>query len=154
MLVAGGVAWAATIQCPNGRIGEFYRYCTGTDQDDILYGTRYSDGISDGLGSDKLYGYRGRDNLNVNAYDTHDTSADYAYGGRGTDRINAYFQHQQPVPDFLYGGRDNDLIKVSQRESGGIPLNKQVVNCGPGKFDRGVDVIKNCETKIGWSQPR
>jgi hypothetical protein len=164
MVVLGGVAWAATIQCPNAGIGEHYpwHFCQGTDEDDILYGTSYSDQMGDGLGSDKLYGYRGLDRLTTsadqqpNSFD--DTSADYAYGGRGPDRLNAGFRFESDGVDHLYGGRDNDLIKVSQRESGWIVLNKDVVNCGPGNdtvvFDQGADVIKNCETKIGWSHPR
>jgi Ca2+-binding RTX toxin-like protein len=158
MVVAGGVAWAATIQCPTGGtiLNGAYRVCSGTDEDDTLYGTRHSDYINDDLGSDKLFGHRGNDRLNVNAAAEFqvDTTSDYAYGGRGPDRLTAITNFEQVVAaDFLYGGRDKDSIIASQRQQdGGLSATKQIVDCGAGidfvSFDVGVDVVKaNCERK-------
>jgi Ca2+-binding RTX toxin-like protein len=163
MVVAGGVAWAATIQCPTGGTwgNGAYRLCQGTAEDDTLYGTRYSDYITDGLGSDKLFGYRGNDRLYVNARPDElqpDTTSDYAYGGRGPDRITAGEVFQQEVAaDFLYGGRGNDTIIAAQRQlsTGSLGVTKQIVDCGAGNdaasFDVGADVVKaNCERKIAY----
>ena len=70
LVVLGGVALAATV--------------TGTDRDEALFGTAYTDTIRAKGGDDEVYGFRGSDRL---------------YGGSGNDRV--------------YGGRGDDVIHVN-----------------------------------------
>ena len=59
VLLVCGVAWAATIQCPN-RVGNL---CEGTTGDDSLLGTANSDEIRSRDGGDLIEGLGARDQL-------------------------------------------------------------------------------------------
>jgi hypothetical protein len=178
MVVLGGVAWAATIRCPDYRPDNVE--CNGTPGDDTLYGTSNAnvmygwdgrdtmygynrmDWIQGGKGKDKVFGGRGDDGglsggvLGNGFYP--DASDDYVHGGRDSDIIIAL---AQGGVDRLYGERGNDFFSASQREYirrgiTEIAVTKEIVDCGPGSsdyvdFDKGVDVVKdNCEIKRGW----
>ena len=164
MLAAGGVAWAATIQCPNGPITDLARYCFGTKQADTMHGTSHTkrdrmwgegggdtmygygtvDHLEGGTGSDKLYGGFETDSLRGSgcsggagcAYS--DSSDDYLHGGRGGDEILGGYA--QGGFDRIYGERGNDDISASQRLSfaqgwSGFDLTKEIIDCGPGSRD-------------------
>jgi hypothetical protein len=113
MVVLGGVAWAANIQCPNGGTdpGTSFRICNGTDQDDTMRGTGGNDLMYGFQGNDTLYGYGERDII------YGDTGRDTAYGGGGKDalyskaaRDTAGEYGPDNSNDFLHGGRENDHI--------------------------------------------
>jgi Ca2+-binding RTX toxin-like protein len=179
MIVAGGVAWAATIQCP--KLAK--DWCYGTEEADTIRGTGENDRISaegggdtiysyggwdrleGGAGSDRLYGGRKADSLHPNTQ--QDTSNDYVHGGREGDIIHIPSVDPSNLPistegvDRVYGERGDDVIFASQWHwGGGDPVTKTIIDCGPGRkdrvvFDRGVDVVKeNCEIKEGWLRPR
>src|SRR5215208_3825877 len=83
MVVADGVAWAATIQCPNFRSSLGSIYCVGTKKADRMIGTSKSD---------EMYGKRGPDTMY--GLDSPSDDHDYMEGGDG--------------PDKLYGGHGSD----------------------------------------------
>lgn len=186
LLVAGGVASAATIHCPNdpsqgSPVEGLFCYGTsladtmsGSDLSDFMYGkggndTMHGYGDRDKLqgdkGSDHIYGDAGADNLWGGAYDGStdsytDTSDDYVHGGDGADYINGGIA--QGGVDRLYGEASNDTIRASQREHNmnplvpNVPLTKEIIDCGGGasdvvQFDKGLDVVRNCETKHPFS---
>ena len=56
--------------------------------------------------------------------------------------------------DRLYGEGGNDTMQASQRKDAdtGAPLTNEAIDCGAGAsdevyFDKGVDVVTNCEIK-------
>jgi Ca2+-binding RTX toxin-like protein len=122
MLALGGVALAATIECPGG---EDY-YCVGTPEDDTMYGTALTDNMKGSYGNDLIYGRGGDDNLGggighdtlrggsgadeINAFTGNDT----AYGGPGADTLagsDDWFEVVEAgVDDHLYGGDGNDWM--------------------------------------------
>src|SRR5918994_434469 len=144
VLLAGGVARAATIQCPNGPVTELSRYCYGTNEADTMYGYGSVDRLVGGRGSDKLYGGSETDSLRGGecaggagcAYS--DSSDDYVNGGRGGDEI--FGGYARGGVDRIYGERGNDDISASQRlgirQGGeGFVVTKEVIDCGPGSRD-------------------
>jgi Ca2+-binding RTX toxin-like protein len=162
LMVASGVAWAATVDC---RVGVF---CEGTDEPDELIGTNQRDVISglqdddllvgfmrademygdnpeaegDGTstdGDDELIGYRGRDTLSGFG------GSDYLRGGRGADLIDATEQSNNPGKDTVRGSRGQDSIDA-------VDGFKDTIFCGRGVdevfFDKGLDVVaENCELR-------
>jgi Ca2+-binding RTX toxin-like protein len=206
MVVAGGVAWAATIECPTGTNPLGLAICDGTNDPDTMNGTAKTDLMHGKAGGDTLYGYRGKDfirgdegpdkiyggrgvprggviregefitgdegpdkiyggpdfdKLYASGAENYDgtyqegASNDYVHGGSGPDRLYGGFE--QGGVDRLYGEKGDDAHFVSQREiflfdpDPGIEVTKEIVDCGPGndsvRFDKGVDVVKNCERK-------
>src|SRR5215217_5065662 len=165
LLVAGGVALAATIHCPNST-GLF---CYGTSLADTMFGSDLNDwmygkggadtmhgyGSGDYLegdnGSDHIYGDSGSDTqLWGGAYIHTDTSDDYVHGGGGNDYIIGGYA--QGGVDRLYGEGGNDLIAASQRADAFSPVTKEIIDCGSGAsdevwFDKNKDTITNCEIK-------
>jgi Ca2+-binding RTX toxin-like protein len=170
LLVAGGVALAATIHCPNST-GLF---CYGTSLADTMFGSELADymygkggadtmhgyGSGDylegGKGSDHVYGDAGADfNLWGGAYDegtntNNDASDDYVHGGSGNDTV--YGGMALGGVDRVYGEGGNDLIYASQRRVSFSPVTKEIIDCGAGAsdevyFDKNKDVISNCEIK-------
>jgi len=173
LLVAGGVALAATIQCPNLGMP-----CFGTSMADTMYGTDVRDLMYGKGGADTMHGYGGVDTVHgdkgsdhiyggpgaddslwggaLTATDTYpDNSNDYVYGGRGNDNIVGGLA--QGGVDRLYGQRGNDFLDASQRHQEDFkPVTKEIIDCGSGAsdevyFDKGVDVITNCEIKHPYS---
>src|SRR5215212_5285219 len=83
MVLASGVAWAATVRCEGGE-------CRGTTKNDEIQGTDRRDIIYGLKGRDKLYGNLGRDDL---------------YGSDGWDRAEG-----SAGPDKLSGCRGSDQL--------------------------------------------
>jgi Ca2+-binding RTX toxin-like protein len=114
LALAGGVALAASF--------------TGTDGDDVIFGTNDSDDISGLKGHDRLHGRGGNDILG---------------GGEGHD--------------VVFGGLGNDVLRVGGRGDdriGSMDRDRDVVNCGPGDDRVTADsrdlVAPNCEVvRIG-----
>ena len=176
-----GVALAATIHCPNDPSqgtpsGGLYCYGTsmadtmfGSDLTDIMFGSGGADtmhgyGASDymegGKGSDHIYGDADTDqNLWGGGYDAStntfpDKSDDYVHGGGGNDHISGGYA--QAGVDRIYGEGGNDIIGSSQRQQSFSPVTKEIIDCGSGAsdevyFDKGLDVISNCEIKHPYS---
>ena len=161
MLVAGGVAWAATIQCPNAGTNQFgHPLCYGTKTADTMrgtnlhdemygragadtiYGRSSADSMRGGPGSDKMYGGGGKDRL------FGQEGVDRVYGQEGSDSI--FLQgFDDRSNDYLYGGRDNDGIVANgkygvdriygDRGADSIVVYgnaatgaREIVDCGPG----------------------
>jgi Ca2+-binding RTX toxin-like protein len=130
---------------------------------DTMHGYGGGDTLIGGNGSDHIYGDDGADeNLWGGAYNdvtqtNTDTSDDYVHGGSGPDRIYGGFG--QGGVDRIYGEGGNDTIDAGQRqEPDPKPWKdtKEIIDCGAGAsdavfFDKGLDVVKNCEIKHGLS---
>jgi Ca2+-binding RTX toxin-like protein len=108
MLVAGGVAWAATIQCPNGNIFGHWRQCWGTPKADTMHGTRLKDEMHGNRGADTMYGRAENDIL----YGDQGADAMYGHGGgnslwagSGPDKL-----YGGPARDFQLGNRGSDKL--------------------------------------------
>ena len=165
LVLACGVALAATITCPGTA------NCFGTDRADTMTGTSTNnnmfgeggaDTVKGGGGADFIRGDEGTDALRGGgAADTlwgggfdvggnyNDASNDYVRGGSGGDSIIGGFAIGGV--DVIYGGEGNDSVNAAQRTYASVPVvTKEVVDCGPGSsdtvyFDRGKDLIRNCE---------
>jgi Ca2+-binding RTX toxin-like protein len=110
MLVAGGVAWAATIDCrTDSQAGHGSRVpkCVGTSHADTIYGTNKSESLVGKGGGDTLYGRNDADG--VYGY----SGPDKLYGGRGRDSMAG-----GPGSDKLYGGGESDQIFVAKSVHG------------------------------------
>ena len=131
-----------------------------------MHGYGDSDHLQGDKGSDHIYGDAGDDGslwggtLDPNTNTYTDTSDDYVHGGSGADTIHGGVA--QGGVDRLYGEAGNDLIRASQREHNmntlvpNVPLTKEIIDCGGGardevQFDKGLDVVTNCEIKHPFS---
>ena len=138
MLVACGVALAASIDCPTASGG----YCYGTNQGDALYGTPNVDREFGKGGSDLMYGYGAGDFM----YGGDEAGVgDKMRGGNGPDLING-----QGGNDIIYGGPGSDTLKTG-RGSDRIEAkdgNKDFITCKGSNdlviYDRGLDVLEGC----------
>jgi Ca2+-binding RTX toxin-like protein len=172
LLLAGGVALAATIHCPNDTSkgspttglycygtamadtmygSDLHDFMFGKGGDDTLHGYGEIDTLQGGKGSDHIYGGAGADNslwggaLGGGSYT--DNSTDYVHGGRGGDTIIGGIA--RGGVDRLYGERGNDFIDASQRHQENFkPVTEEIIDCGAGAqdevyFDKGVDVFTN-----------
>jgi Ca2+-binding RTX toxin-like protein len=181
VLGSGVALAATTIHCPNNSAGgtpSTYLYCNGTSLADTMDGSDLIDYMLGNGGNDTMHGYGGNDyyleggngsdhlygdaggdeDLWGGAYSGgayNDTSDDYVYGGSGADHI--YGGYAQGGVDRLYGQGANDLIEASYRKDpNGVSLTKEIIDCGAGAndevfFDKGVDVVTNCEIKHAYS---
>lgn len=160
VLLVGGVALAATVQCQvNGP-------CEGTDEPDKLIGTNQPDqmhGLQDddlllgGKGGDTMYGddtilsntvADGNDKLHGN--DGIDrlfgfSGSDLLRGGGGDDSIQAWERSGVTGEDTVTGDGGNDLISA-------VDATKDTIDCGGGEdrvvFDDGIDAVAdNCEVR-------
>lgn len=86
LVVASGVAWAATISCPN-RAGNL---CVGTNARDTMTGTNRADDMRAGGGNDTMRALGGNDRL---------------IGGLGSDRIDGASGN-----DVMVGQSGNDTL--------------------------------------------
>ena len=162
LLVAGGVASAATIHCPNdpsqGSPSGFL-YCLGTSLADTMFGSDLRDHMNGKGGADTMHGYGDSDSMEGGngadhlygdagaesyfwggAYDRStstytDTSNDYVHGGSGADLI--YGGDAQGGVDRVYGEGGNDYIDASQRDTQDAPflVTKEIIDCGSGASD-------------------
>ena len=132
-VVAGGVAFAITRDCPGGT-------CKGTDRSDTLNGSDGFDKILGEPGNDKLYGNDGDDMIKG------DQGDDEIYGDLGNDRVKG-----SRGRDHVYGGDGDDLVRggLHGRRNDGV---RDVLDCGPGTdtvlFVPGQDTVRdNCEIR-------
>jgi Ca2+-binding RTX toxin-like protein len=172
LVVGSGVALAATaINCTANTIcvgtsmadtmsgSALIDYMFGKGGADTMHGRGGSDSMQGDNGSDHIYGGTGSDSslwggaLSGSSYT--DNSNDYVYGGRGNDNISGGLA--QGGVDRLYGEGGNDFIVASQKYQEDFkPVTKEIIDCGAGAsdeiyFDKGLDVVKNCEMKHGIS---
>jgi Ca2+-binding RTX toxin-like protein len=174
LVLGSGVALAATIiNCPNdpstgSPATELYCYGTsmadtmsGSELADAMYGLGGADTMHGNIGSDYLVGDNGSDHIYGDAGNdvwlfgggndaSPDKSDDYVHGGSGDDRLFGGFA--QGGVDRVYGEGGNDYIDASQRHNFFSPVTKEIIDCGAGAsdevyFDKGLDVVKNCEIK-------
>ena len=138
VLVAGGIALAATVDCASV-IG----FCVGTNEDDRMIGTDFPDQMAGLAGDDKLVGRDGGDELVGNE------GSDTLVGGRGEDGI---FVGEPSLGDrdTIRAGADNDRIEATDGKA-------DTINCGSGFDTAFVDnepggvqdrVSNNCEVVI------
>jgi Ca2+-binding RTX toxin-like protein len=174
LMLAAGVAWAATVQCQvgaemcvgtknpdtiTGTSGQDYiRALAGADlarglgEDDSIVGGRGSDTVKGGNGPDELL-WGGEAGPTLDGPFT-DASDDYTYGGAGNDHLFGGFA--EAGVDRVYGEDGGDYIETYQRgrlaELPGVVVTKEIVNCGAGQdtvaFDKDKDeVAQNCEVR-------
>jgi RTX calcium-binding nonapeptide repeat (4 copies) len=145
MLVACGVALAASVDCPTASGG----VCDGTNQGDALYGTPNVDREFGKGGSDLMYGYGDGDFM----YGGDEAGVgDKMRGGNGPDLVNG-----QGGNDIIYGGPGSDTLKTG-RGSDRIEAkdgNKDFITCKGTNdlviYDRGLDVLEGCA--VGSTTP-
>lgn len=107
LVLASGVAWAATIRCDGGK-------CRGTQKDDKIVGTDRRDNVSARGGKDDIY-LRG--------------GADQASGGQGADKILG----NDGSDYWVVGGDGDDLIRGGQGYDGLMgDRGDDVLEGGPG----------------------
>lgn len=173
LVLASGVAWAATIQCPNRPDNG----CEGTTKADTITGTPQPDQIRarggddvvnarggdgdfsiGGGGEDKVRGQAGSDvaiggsisgDFSTGDLKFADGQDDVVRGGDGDDTTVAG-GFGRGGRDRLYGGEGDDTMFAAQRGfpfRGDVRINKEIVDCGPGEdtayIDRGVDEVKD-----------
>jgi hemolysin type calcium-binding protein len=131
LLVASGVALAASINCPNAPNG----FCYGTNVGDGMYGD---------FRVDKMYGFGGADLMEA------DGNGDRMYGGNEFgwgDKLLG-----QRGEDWMEGNRGNDALytgmgddQVNARDG-----QRDVITCGPGSdliyLAFRLDVLRDCGT--------
>ena len=135
LLVASGVALAATIDCQGD--------CVGTPDPDRLIGSSNPQTMQGLGGGDSISGYRGDDDVEG------DGGADAVYGGYGDDRVfgnagNDYvegdFGH-----DYINTGSGSD--KVAARDG-----YRDRIICGQGNRDKvykdRIDRTRGCERTL------
>jgi hypothetical protein len=138
MVVACGVALAASVNCPNASGGN----CYGTPQGDALYGSP---------NVDRMYGYAGADLMNGNGgsdfmYGGNESGfGDKMSGGTGADLVNGQGGNDTikggPGRDTLRTGTGSNTVEAKDGE-------KDTIICdGPNNtvyYDRGLDVLEGC----------
>jgi hypothetical protein len=161
VLVIGGVAYAAKVQCEPGIT------CVGTEKPDRITGTDGHDFINALGGKDTVFGLGGNDQ--VDGFGGNDVihggldgdggtslgetnlegaeRSDKVYGEEGNDIIDASANDTPRSRDRSFGGTGNDEILA-------IDGNKDIIDCGDGgadivHYDVGIDDISNCETLDG-----
>ena len=160
LVVAAGVAWAATVNC---KVGE---PCVGTDRPDRLNGTNKPDDMHARQDDDLLRGRSGADlmlgdrpNVQDSTTDGNDElfgnngedtlaglgGSDVLKGGGSADRIEAREASENPGEDTVGGGGGKDVIFAHDNEF-------DTINCGANvdtvTFDEGLDeVAANCEKR-------
>ncbi len=128
----------------------------GTHHDDVLRGTDGAEGLSGGVGNDRLFGRGGQDALSADASDGLGpqeeglaNSADVLDGGGGDDSLTS-----DRGADVIRGGAGDDLFHVT---SNPLPVPDVVgityddrIDCGPGNdfgYAGATDVpAPDCET--------
>jgi Ca2+-binding RTX toxin-like protein len=141
LLLASGVALAATIRCPTD---PGTNLCVGTPDNDRLFGTTTSDlmkgkGGSDVLraeeGSDELRGAAGSDILYGHS------GPDALYGGEGPDRLLGDVGN-----DVLKGGADHDRYEFRFESWGKDTITDVPESLGPNSYGWELD-----EVEIGYA---
>ena len=138
VLLVGGVALAADIQCPN-RAGNL---CVGTTGDDTLLGTANSDEIRGLDGADLIKGLGAKDLLRGGPGNDEirgGGGADDLFGGSGNETIDAGGTPQPGItgglgPDGLNGGDGDDFIMAANDGS------SDTISCGASS-GQGGDIV-------------
>jgi RTX calcium-binding nonapeptide repeat (4 copies) len=138
LLVACGVALAASIDCPTASGG----VCEGTNRGDAIYGTPNVDREYGKGGSDLMYGYGDGDFM----YGGDEAGVgDKMRGGNGPDLVNG-----QGGNDIIYGGPGSDTLKTG-RGSDRVEAkdgNKDFITCRGTNdlviYDQGLDELEGC----------
>lgn len=136
LVLASGVAWAATVQCSPDE-----RRCVGTDDPDTIYGTdddndEFED-IRGREGADKIHGRGGDDREYEVGGGLHgDNGNDMVRGGDGDDSL---FGGQGS--DRLHGGPGNDSLKGEKQFSDGRPASDHIAG------EAGDDFIDALDTR-------
>jgi hypothetical protein len=160
LILAAGVAWAATVNCQVGVP------CVGTDDPDRLNGTNKPDDMHARQDGDLLRGLSGADLMLGDRPNVQDTTtdgddelfgnngedtlgslggSDLLRGGGSADRIEAREASENPGEDTVGGGGGKDVIFAHDNEF-------DTINCGRNVdeviFDKGLDeVAANCENR-------
>ena len=139
LLVVGGAALAASINCPNASGGR----CNGTSAGDGMYGTANVDRMYGLGGADLMYGYGSGDYM----YGGDEPGlGDKMRGGNGDDTIGG-----GPGRDIVQGDSGNDTLNTG---TGSDRVNaqdnqKDFITCIDGSndkvyYDKGLDVTQGC----------
>ncbi len=135
LLAAGGVALAATIDCPGD--------CTGTADPDRLIGSSNPQTMQGLEGGDSISGYRGDDDV------VGGRGGDAVYGGLGDDEV-----YGNQGNDYVEGDYGHDLIDTglgSDLVAARDGYEDRII-CGEGTDDRvyadPIDVQRDCETQL------
>jgi hypothetical protein len=138
MLAAGGVALAASVNCPNASDGN----CYGTNSGDALYGTSGVDRMYGYGAGDLMKGYGGGDSM----YGGNESGlGDKMSGGAGADLVNGQGGNDiiegGPGPDTLRTGTGSDRVEAQDGT-------KDTIICDGSDdavyYDRGLDVLEGC----------
>src|SRR5215203_5336892 len=159
LVLAAGVAWAATVQCQENAPGDPVQVCLGTTGADTITGTSGVDWIralggndlARGMGGPDTFLFGGESGPQFEGGPFTDASDDYTYGGSGGDTIIGGYA--QGGVDRVFGEDGDDYIQTYQRglaKDLDIVVTKEIINCGAGDdtvvFDEGKDeVAQNCE---------
>jgi Ca2+-binding RTX toxin-like protein len=126
LIVAGGVALAATINCPGGGLD-----CSGTNGDDRIKGTDSDEKIYGLGGSDTIDGNGGSDVLlGDDNVDRSMDGNDKLDGGPGDDGLHGY-----GGSDTFVGGSGADIIDAGDGESTDVLGTHNTVRAGSGDDD-------------------
>ena len=146
LVLATGVALAASIQCPNAANG----VCNGTNAPDTLAGTNSVDTINGFGGDDAMYGYGANDTMNGGNESGY---GDGIYGGLGNDRI-----YGQGGNDLIEGDYGNDYLDTGP---GSDRVNAQdgyadTIVCGSSTADLvyhdSIDTLTGCSATTALSE--
>ena len=122
VLLASGVALAATINCVAGEV-----FCVGTKNDDTLNGSEEREELYGLGGIDQLFGNGGDDEF------FGGKEADTIRGGSGYDRTGASGEEDAGA-DRIYGEADVDNLidmSVHRDRRGRVAADKNLVDGGP-----------------------
>jgi Ca2+-binding RTX toxin-like protein len=170
-VMASGVALAATVNCVAGDPS-----CIGTPNPDTINGSSDADSMYGRAGADNMRGNEGADYLQGDRGADHlggdegpdtlwggsskgvgplDNSDDVVHGGIESDYIYSGFAQKGSI-DHVFGDRGNDTVEAEKAY--GYPKTKDIVDCGPGQndtvyFDKGLDVVTNCEHRHPDQKP-
>jgi hypothetical protein len=148
MLVACGVALAASVNCPNASGG----YCYGTPQGDALYGTPNVDRMYGYATGDLMNGYGGSDFM----YGGNESGlGDKMRGGTGADLVNG-----QGGDDLIEGGPGRDTLRTgtgSDRVEAQDGTKDTIICDGRNDdtvyYDSGLDVLEGCPNDLSGTLP-
>ncbi len=136
LVVASGVALAATIDCPGD--------CTGTNDPDRLVGSSNPQTMQGLGGGDSISGYRGDDDVEGGA------GGDAVYGGYGDDQVNG-----NQGNDYVEGDFGHDYINTgsgSDKVAAKDGYRDRII-CGQGNRDKvykdKIDRTRGCEITLG-----